>query len=97
MKTTLALAALALLASPAWAKHFDGDPKLESSILNVHADHWPHRAGDSHEPGRGSGERYGSILLYLDADHVPHAAGDSHAPEKGSGDTYGSVLEDLRK
>ena len=95
MKAAIAFATLALLATPAWAYHQDNDPDLKQSITNVHDSHFPHVDGDSHDPAKGSGDTYGSILLDVQADeqHVPHKPGDSHAPGKGSGDTYGSVLD----
>ncbi|MFO7696456.1 MAG: hypothetical protein R6X16_04785 [Anaerolineae bacterium] len=96
MKFAIAFTTLALLVAPAWAHDQSGNPDLKQGITNVHDSHFPHVAGDSHEPERGSGDLYGSLLLDLQAGetHVPHKAGDSHAPEKGSGDTYGSVLKD---
>lgn len=96
MKTAIAFTTLALLVAPAWASNQDSNPDLKQGITNVHGSHFPHAAGDSHEPERGTGDIYGSVLLDLQAGetHVPHKAGDSHAPEKGSGDTYGSVLND---
>ena len=93
MKTQIALTTLALLASPAWAMHWDSTPDMAQSILNTHAAHVPHVAGDSHGAERGRGDYYGSILLDVGKEaHVPHRPGDSHAPEKGKGDSYGSVL-----
>ena len=96
MKSAIASITLALLVTPAWATHQNSTPDLQQSITNVHDSHFPHVAGDSHEPERGSGDLYGSLLLDLQAGetHVPHKAGDSHVPEKGSGNTYGSVLND---
>lgn len=90
----LAIASLSLAAPQAWAHHQDGDPDLAQSITNVHESHFPHSAGDNHEPERGGGDTYGALLLDIQAgeSHVPHRSGDSHAPEKGSGDTYGSAL-----
>lgn len=90
MNKLITLAATALLATPAWAGHLDGNAEVERSILNVHAVHFPHAQGDSHEPERGRGASYGSILLDRDS-HTPHTASDNHAPEKGTGDDYGSV------
>lgn len=94
MKITIAFTTLALLASPVWAAHQDGNPDLNQGITNVHANHFPHVAGDSHEMERGDGETYGLVLLDIQAgeQHVPHKPGDTHAPEKGVGDAYGSVL-----
>ena len=96
MKSAIASITLALLVTPAWAYHQNSNPDLRQSITNVHESHFPHADGDSHEPERGTGDIYGSLLLDLKAGetHVPHKAGDSHAPEKGSGNTYGSVLND---
>lgn len=96
MKSVIAFATLTLMVAPAWAYHQDSNPDLRQSITNVHESHFPHVAGDSHEPDRGSGEMYGSILLDVQAGapHVPHKPGDSHEPDKGSGETYGSVLND---
>lgn len=89
MKAGIAFITLALLASPAWAYHQDSDPELKQGVTNVHGSHFPHVDGDSHEPARGSGDTYGSILLDAQAGepHVPHTPGDSHAPSKGRGDT----------
>lgn len=97
MKSLIAIAALAFLASPAWAHDQDGNPDLSQSITNVHASHFPHIDGDEHGPERGEGDQYGSILLDLQAGerHVPHMPGDNHAPERGEGDNYGSILNDL--
>ncbi len=96
MKTSIALTALALLASPVWAAHFDANPEMAQSILNVHSAPFPHQPGDTHEPERGSGDTYGSILLDLHESHTPHPrTSHSHAPEKGKGDTYGSILLDI--
>lgn len=94
MKTAIALTTLALLATPAWANHYDGNPDMSQSILNVHAAHFPHKPGDTHERERGRGETYGSILLDVKKEsHTPHPrASHSHAPEKGKGDLYGSIL-----
>lgn len=94
MKTAIAFTTLVLLVAPAWASDQDSNPDLKQGITNVHDTHFPHVTGDSHGPDRGSGDRYGSVLLDIQAGvtHVPHKPGDSHAPEKGSGDTYGSVL-----
>lgn len=96
MKAAIALATLALLATPVWAHHQDSNPDLKQSITNVHARHFPHTLGDSHKAERGEGDNYGSVLLDVQAgdSHVPHQAGDRHPPEKGKGDTYGSVLND---
>ena len=96
MKSAIASITLALLVTPAWAYHQNSTPDLQQSITNVHDSHFPHAAGDSHEPERGVGDVYGSVLLDFQAGeaHVPHKAGDSHAPEKGNGNTYGSVLND---
>ena len=96
MKSAIASLTLALPVTPAWASHQNSTPDLQQGITNVHDSHFPHAAVDSHEPERGTGDIYGSLLLDLQAgeSHVPHQAGDSHAPEKGSGDTYGSVLND---
>lgn len=93
MKYAIALTALALLAAPVWAYHQDSDPDLKQSITNVHGSHFPHVAGDSHEPESGRGDTYGSLLSDIQAgeQHVPHKPGDTHAPEKGVGDDYGSV------
>ena len=63
MKTAIAFTTLALLASPAWASHQDNNPDLKQGITNVHESHFPHVAGDSHEPERGRGDSYGSVLL----------------------------------
>jgi hypothetical protein len=94
MKSVIAFTTLALLAAPAWAYHLDNNPDLKQGISNVHDSHFPHVAGDRHEPARGSGDSYGSILLDLQAGerHVPHTPGDSHAASNGIGDSYGSVL-----
>lgn len=96
MKFAITSIALAMLATPAWAYHQNSNLDLQQSITNLHDNHFPHVAGDSHEPERGTGDIYGAVLLDLQAGekHVPHKPGDSHAPEKGSGDTYGSVLND---
>lgn len=96
MKTVIAFTTLALLVPPAWAYHQDSYSDLNQSITNVHDSHFPHIAGDSHEPERDGGDDYGSILLDVRAGeaHVPHKPGDDHVPEKGSGDTYGSVLNE---
>ena len=93
MKTLIAFTALALLASPVLAHDLDGTD-MEQSITNVHADHFPHVDGDSHEAEKGEGDTYGSILFDLDAGagHVPHTPGDSHEAGEGVGDTYGSIL-----
>lgn len=95
MKTTIVFTTLALLAAPVWAAHQDSNPDLKQSITNKHTNHFPHVAGDSHQPERGKGEAYGSIFLDIQAgeQHVPHKPGDAHAPEKGVGDAYGSVLK----
>lgn len=73
MKSIIAIAALAFLASPAWADHLNDNPDLGQSILNVHASHFPHVDGDEHGPARGEGDQYGSIMLDLQAGerHVP--------------------------
>ncbi|MDP1645366.1 MAG: hypothetical protein Q8L71_07665 [Thiobacillus sp.] len=94
MKSAIAFITLALLAAPAWAYHQDSDPDLKQSITNVHENHFPHIAGDSHDPERGDGDMYGSILLDIQAGerHVPHKSGDNHSSEEGSGDFYRSVL-----
>lgn len=89
MKTYIALTAMALLASPAWAKHWDGSPEMESSIINVHADHWPHRAGDSHEAKTGDGTVYDFDLRQ---GHFPHTPGDSHEATQGDSYIYGTAL-----
>ncbi|MBU1223798.1 MAG: hypothetical protein KKA22_11750 [Gammaproteobacteria bacterium] len=93
MKSAIAFTALALLAAPVWAYHQDSDPDLKQGITNVHGGHFPHVAGDSHEPERGRGDTYGSVIADIQAgeQHVPHKPGDTHAPEKGVGDDYGSV------
>lgn len=96
MKVFIPFAVLAFAATSALANHSDGNPELQQSILNVHDSHFPHKAGDSHEPAKGSGNTYGSVLLDQGT-HTPHTAGDSHEPEKGQGDTYGSALHDLKK
>ena len=94
MKTSIALTTLALLATPAWANHFNSNPDMEQSILNVHAAPFPHQSGATHEPERGSGDTYGSILLDVNKEsHTPHPrVSHSHAPEQGKGDLYGSIL-----
>jgi hypothetical protein len=93
MKSAIAFTALVLLAAPVWAYHQDSDPDLKQGITNVHGGHFPHVTGDSHEPERGRGDTYGSLLSDIQAgeQHVPHKPGDTHAPEKGVGDDYGSV------
>lgn len=63
MKTLIAMITLSLLAAPALARHQDDDPEQQQSITNIHADHFPHTPGDNHDPERGEGEEYGSILL----------------------------------
>lgn len=92
--TTAGMIALALLAAPVWAHDMNGNPDMQQSILNVHDSHFPHRAGDSHEPENGTGDSYGSVLLDVGS-HTPHQPGDNHEPEKGHGDAYGSVLHDV--
>jgi hypothetical protein len=96
MKSAIAPITLALLVTPAWAYHQNSNHDLQQGIANVHDSHFPHADGDSHEPERGAGDLYGSLLLDPQAGeaHMPHQAGDSHAPEKRSGDAYGSVLND---
>ncbi len=93
MKTAIAFTTLALLIAPAWASDQNSNPDLKPGITNVHGSHFPHVSGDSHEPERGSGDAYGSVLSGIQAgeQHVPHTPGDTHAPEKGMGDAYGSV------
>lgn len=77
MKTAIAFTTLALLVAPAWAYHQDNNPDLKQSITNVHENHFPHVTGDSHEPERGSGDNYGSVLLDdQPSGHVPHKQGD---------------------
>ena len=56
MKSAIASITLALLVTPAWAYHQNSTPDLQQSITNVHDSHFPHVAGDSHEPERGSGD-----------------------------------------
>lgn len=63
MKSAIAFITLALLVAPALADDKSGNPDLKQGITNVHGSHFPHVAGDSHEPERGSGDSYGSILL----------------------------------
>jgi hypothetical protein len=78
MKTAIAFTTLALLVAPAWAYHQDSTPDLQQGITNVHENHFPHVAGDSHEPEIGRGDSYGSVLLDDQASgHVPHEQGDS--------------------
>jgi hypothetical protein len=96
MKTTFAIAVLALTAQPAFADNWDGNPDMERSILNEHRGGYVGTSFVSGAAERGGGDSYGSILHDIQAGerHVPHQSGDSHAPEKGNGDTYGSVLND---
>lgn len=96
MKHLIALTALVLIATPAFAHDMDKNPDVKQGILNVHDSHFPHKPGDSHTPASGSGDTYGSVLQDKGS-HVPHTPGDSHAPEKGKGDAYGSVLNDVKK
>lgn len=96
MKSTIALATLALLVFPAWAGHQDSSSDQKQGILNIHDSHFPHKPGDSHEPTKGVGDAYGSVLLDKGS-HTPHKAGDTHEPEKGQGDSYGSVLKGVPK
>lgn len=93
MKIAIAFTTLAMMAVPVWASDQDNNPDQKQGISNVHDTHFPHVAGDSHEPERGSGDGYGSIMLDINANerHVPHKPGDHHAPEKGSGDDYGQI------
>ena len=96
MKTTIAVAILALAASPVFANNWDGNPDMEQSILNEHRGGYVGTSFVSGASERGEGDTYGSILHDIQAGerHVPHKPGDSHAPEKGSSDTYGSVLNE---
>lgn len=99
MKSTIALATLALLVFPVWANDLDANPDLKQSILNVHVYVYPHAAGEtaaSHAPAKGVSDTYGSVLLDKGS-HTPHKPGDTHEPEKGQGDIYGSVLKDVPK
>jgi hypothetical protein len=96
MKTTIAIAVLALTVSPAIADNWDGNPDMEQSILNEHQEAYVGTSFVSGAAERGEGDTYGSILGDIQAGerHVPHKSGDSHAPEKGVGDAYGSVHDD---
>lgn len=91
---TAGILALLVLAAPTWAHDMSDNPDMQQSILNVHDSHFPHQPGDSHEPEKGTGDSYGTVLLDAGS-HTPHQPGDTHAPEKGHGDTYGSVLHDV--
>jgi len=84
MKSAIVFTTLALLAAPAWAYHLDNDPDQKQSITNVHDTHFPHVAGDSHGPERGSGDSYGSVLLDdQPTGHVSHKRGDdSHRTDE---------------
>lgn len=84
MKIAIAFTTLALLVAPAWASDQDSNPDLKLGITNVHGSHFPHVSGDSHEPERGSGESYGSVLLDdQPTGHVPHKQGDrSHTTDE---------------
>lgn len=84
----------ARLAVPVWAHDMSGNPDMQQSIRNAHDSHFPHQPGDSHEPEKGSGDSYGSVLLDAGS-HTPHRPGDNHEPEKGRGDTDGAVLHDV--
>jgi hypothetical protein len=77
MKTAIAFTTLALLVAPAWASDQNSNPDLKLGITNVHDTHFPHVSGDSHEPERGSGDSYGSVLLDDEpSGHAPHKRGD---------------------
>lgn len=84
MKSAIAFTTLALLVAPAWADDKSGNPDLKQGITNVHDTHFPHVAGDSHEPEKGSGDSYGSVLLDdQPSGHVPHKkGGNSHRTDE---------------
>ncbi|KVW94208.1 hypothetical protein [Thiobacillus denitrificans] len=87
MKAIITFTTLVLLVAPAWAYHQDNDPDQKQSITNVHASHFPHVEGDRHDPERGEGDAYGSILLNIQAGErlFPTSPAIAMRPAKGMG------------
>lgn len=64
MKYILQFSALALLCTPIYAQHYDGDPDMEQSVLNDHSkgvtSTWIHP---------GLNDEYGSVRLDINRDN----------------------------